>query len=58
MDGARDVTQAPIMPGQSFTYRFAAYPPGTHYYHSVRVQGCPLADTLDLLPRRPPVPYE
>jgi FtsP/CotA-like multicopper oxidase with cupredoxin domain len=41
MDGARDVTQAPIMPGQSFTYRFAAYPPGTHYYHSVRVHGSP-----------------
>eukprot|EP01063_Lacrimia_lanifica_P020311 TRINITY_DN27644_c0_g1_i1.p1 TRINITY_DN27644_c0_g1~~TRINITY_DN27644_c0_g1_i1.p1 ORF type:complete len:632 (+),score=246.35 TRINITY_DN27644_c0_g1_i1:54-1949(+) len=34
MDGARDVTQAPIMPGQSFTYRFEAYPAGTHYYHS------------------------
>jgi len=34
MDGARDVTQAPILPGQSFTYRFTAYPPGTHYYHS------------------------
>lgn len=34
MDGARDVTQAPILPGQSFTYRFDAYPPGTHYYHS------------------------
>jgi len=28
------VTQAPILPGQSFTYRFEAYPPGTHYYHS------------------------
>jgi len=34
MDGARDVTQAPILPGQSFTYRFQAYPPGSHYYHS------------------------
>jgi len=34
MDGARDVTQAPILPGQNFTYRFQAYPPGTHYYHS------------------------
>lgn len=31
MDGARDVTQAPILPGESFTYRFDAYPPGTHY---------------------------
>ena len=34
MDGARSITQAPILPGQSFTYRFDAYPPGTHYYHS------------------------
>jgi len=34
MDGARDVTQAPILPGEQFTYRFEAYPPGTHYYHS------------------------
>ena len=34
MDGARDVTQAPILPGQNFTYRFTAYPAGTHYYHS------------------------
>jgi len=34
MDGARDITQAPIMPGQQFTYRFEAYPAGTHYYHS------------------------
>jgi len=34
MDGAREVTQAGILPGQSFTYRFEAYPAGTHYYHS------------------------
>lgn len=34
MDGARGVTQAGILPGQSFTYRFNAFPPGTHYYHS------------------------
>jgi len=34
MDGGRDITQAPILPGQSFTYRFNAFPPGTHYYHS------------------------
>lgn len=34
MDGARSVTQAPILPGQNFTYRFLAWPPGTHYYHS------------------------
>ena len=34
MDGAREVTQAPIGPGEYFTYRFSAWPPGTHYYHS------------------------
>ena len=34
MDGARGVTQGPIAPGENFTYRFAAYPPGTHFYHS------------------------
>ncbi len=27
------VTQAPVMPGQSFTYRFTAPRPGTFYYH-------------------------
>jgi FtsP/CotA-like multicopper oxidase with cupredoxin domain len=34
MDGARGVTQGPIRPGENFTYRFSAWPPGTHYYHS------------------------
>ena len=34
MDGARGVTQGPIGPGENFTYRFAAWPPGTHFYHS------------------------
>lgn len=34
MDGARSVTQGPIPPGENFTYRFSAWPPGTHYYHS------------------------
>ncbi len=34
MDGARGVTQGPIAPGENFTYRFQAWPPGTHYYHS------------------------
>jgi len=34
MDGARSVTQGPIGPGENFTYRFSAWPPGTHYYHS------------------------
>ena len=34
MDGARSITQGPIGPGENFTYRFLAWPPGTHYYHS------------------------
>jgi len=33
-DGAVGVTQAPIMPGNNFTYRFQAFPVGTHYWHS------------------------
>lgn len=33
-DGPVTVTQAPILPGQNYTYRFLAYPPGTHYWHS------------------------
>lgn len=34
MDGVPFVTQCPILPGQTFTYRFLAEPPGTHLYHS------------------------
>lgn len=34
MDGVPYVTQCPILPRQSFTYRFIADPPGTHWYHS------------------------
>lgn len=34
MDGAAGLTQCPIPPGQSFTYRFWAVPVGTHWYHS------------------------
>ncbi|KAI8514095.1 hypothetical protein Bbelb_084190 [Branchiostoma belcheri] len=34
MDGVPSVTQCPIMPHESFTYRFAAFPAGTFYYHS------------------------
>jgi len=32
-DGASMVTQAPIAPGGSMTYRFVAEPAGTHWYH-------------------------
>ena len=33
-DGAIGVTQAGIAPGSNFTYRFKAWPAGTHYWHS------------------------
>ncbi len=34
MDGAADITQAPIEPGRSFAYEFTAGQPGTYFYHS------------------------
>lgn len=34
MDGVGGVTQCPVSPGQSFTYKFIASPIGTHWYHS------------------------
>ncbi|XP_078664411.1 uncharacterized protein LOC144907345 isoform X1 [Branchiostoma floridae x Branchiostoma belcheri] len=34
MDGVAYVTQCPIMPRESFVYRFRAEPAGTHFYHS------------------------
>ncbi len=34
MDGVAYITQCPILPGQSFTYRFKAEPAGTFWYHS------------------------
>ena len=34
MDGAADVTQAPIEPGSTFTYEFTAGEAGTYFYHS------------------------
>ncbi|OJJ48194.1 hypothetical protein ASPZODRAFT_2123349 [Penicilliopsis zonata CBS 506.65] len=33
-DGVIGLTQQPILPGESFIYRFTATPPGTHWYHS------------------------
>lgn len=33
MDGVPQVTQAPIQPGESFTYDFVAQNPGTFWYH-------------------------
>ena len=34
MDGAADVTQAPIQPGQTFPYEFTIEQAGTFFYHS------------------------
>ena len=34
MDGSSGVAQAAILPGQSFTYEFLAFPAGSHWYHS------------------------
>jgi FtsP/CotA-like multicopper oxidase with cupredoxin domain len=34
MDGVPDMTQDPILPGQTFTYEFVAKPAGTFIYHS------------------------
>lgn len=33
-DGSVGVAQAPIQPAQNYTYRFQAFPPGTHWWHS------------------------
>jgi FtsP/CotA-like multicopper oxidase with cupredoxin domain/Cu/Ag efflux protein CusF len=33
MDGVPDITQAPVMPGQTFVYEFVARHPGTFWYH-------------------------
>ncbi|AEO61185.1 multicopper oxidase [Thermothelomyces thermophilus ATCC 42464] len=33
-DGVIGLSQRPILPGESFVYRFKASPPGTHWYHS------------------------
>ena len=33
-DGSVGIAQAPIQPGENYTYRFKAWPPGTHWWHS------------------------
>ncbi|MBI4933615.1 MAG: multicopper oxidase family protein, partial [Actinobacteria bacterium] len=33
MDGVHDVTQPPIVPGSTFTYRFTVPDPGTYWFH-------------------------
>ncbi|XP_062618563.1 uncharacterized protein LOC134280151 [Saccostrea cucullata] len=53
MDGADMISQCPILPKQTFEYRFVASPVGTHWYHShtgsMRSDG--LAGALIVLPR-------
>ncbi len=55
MDGAADVTQPPVEPGQSFTYEFTAEQAGTYFYHSHkavdRQQTLGLYGTLIVEPR-------
>lgn len=33
-DGAADITQCPIMPGETFVYKFTVDRPGTYFYHA------------------------
>ena len=33
-DGVAFISQTPILPGQTFTYKFTAYPHGTNFYHA------------------------
>jgi FtsP/CotA-like multicopper oxidase with cupredoxin domain len=57
MDGASDVTQEPIAPGDTFTYEFEAAHAGTYFYHSHhepdRQQGLGLYGALIVDPRAP-----
>lgn len=34
MDGVPNVSQKPVMPGETFTYEFTARPAGTRFYHT------------------------
>ena len=57
MDGAADVTQKPIEPGESFAYEFTAGEAGTYFYHSHkepdRQQGLGMYGALIVDPRDP-----
>lgn len=57
MDGASDVTQEPIAPGETFTYEFTTTEAGTYFYHSHhepdRQQGLGLYGALIVDPRDP-----
>jgi FtsP/CotA-like multicopper oxidase with cupredoxin domain len=57
MDGAAEVTQKPIEPGESFTYEFTAGEAGTYFYHSHkepdRQQGLGMYGALIVDPKDP-----
>jgi FtsP/CotA-like multicopper oxidase with cupredoxin domain len=57
MDGAAEVTQKPIEPGESYTYEFTAGQAGTYFYHSHkepdRQQGLGMYGALIVDPKDP-----
>jgi FtsP/CotA-like multicopper oxidase with cupredoxin domain len=58
MDGAAEITQEPIAPGQTFVYEFTVQQAGTFFYHSHdhvdRQQALGLYGALIVDPRQPP----
>lgn len=58
MDGPAHVTQAPIAPGETFSYEFTTQQAGSYFYHSHnkpdRQQGLGLYGALIIDPRVPP----
>lgn len=63
MDGAGEVTQRPIAPGETYTYEFVAQQRGTYFYHSHdhvdRQQALGLYGALIIDPRDPAdYPYD
>ncbi len=58
MDGVLGLSQAPIQPGDTFTYDFVATPAGTRWYHAhaneLAQQGGGLIGALIIEPRGPP----
>lgn len=59
MDGPAEITQEPIVPGETFTYEFTTEQPGTYFYHSHdhvdRQQALGLYGALIVDPRDPAV---
>ncbi len=57
MDGVLGLSQAPIQPGDTFTYEFVAIPAGTRWYHAhaneLAQQGGGLVGALIIEPRDP-----